>query len=67
MKRKIKRERDLNHCLEILSEVSELKLNDINSQITSIHIAVNNITSSHKAKNNYPKISSNQDINKIKF
>ena len=29
--------RDLNHRLEILSEVSELKLSDINNQITSIH------------------------------
>ena len=35
---------DLNHRLEILSEVSELKLNDINNQITSIHTALNNIT-----------------------
>ena len=36
--------RYLNHGLEILSEVSELKLNDINNQITSIHTALNNIT-----------------------
>ena len=40
---------DLNHRLEILSEVSELKLNGINNQITSIHTSPNNITSSHKA------------------
>ena len=59
--------RDLNHRLEILSEVSELKLNDINNQITSIHTALNNITSSHKAQNNCPKISSNQDTDEIKF
>ena len=36
--------RDLKHGLKILSEVSELKLNDINNQITSIHTAFNNIT-----------------------
>ena len=36
--------RDLKHGLEILSEVSELKLNDINNQTTSIHTAFNNIT-----------------------
>ena len=48
--------RDLNHRLEILSEVSELKLNDINNQTTSTHTALNNITSSHKAKNDCPKI-----------
>ena len=54
--------RDLNHRHEILSEVSELKLNDINNQITSIHNALNNIISSHKAKNDYPKISSHNDI-----
>ena len=36
--------RYLNHGLEILSEVSKLKLNDINNQITSIHTALNNIT-----------------------
>ena len=59
--------RDLNHRLEILSEVSELKLNDINNQITSIHTALNNITSSHKAQNDCPKISSNQDTDEIKF
>ena len=59
--------RDLNHRLEILSEVSELKLNDINNQITSIHTALNNITSSHKAQNNCSKISSNQDTDEIKF
>ena len=54
--------RDLNHRLEILSEVSELKLNDINNQITSIHNALNNITSSHKSLNDCPKISSNDEI-----
>ena len=59
--------RDLNHRLEILSEVSELKLNDINNQITSIHTALSNITSSHKAQNDCPKINSNQDTNEIKF
>ena len=59
--------RDLNHRLEILSEVSELKLNDINNQITSIHTALSNITSSHKAQNDCPKISSNQDTNELKF
>ena len=61
---------DLNHRFEILSEVSELKLNDINNQITSItsiYTALNNITSSHKAKNDCPKISYNQDIDEIKF
>ena len=58
--------RDLNHRLEILSEVSELKLNDINNQITSIHTALNNNTSSHKAQNDYLKISSNQDTDEIK-
>ena len=51
---------DLRHRLEILSEVSEIKLNNVNSQNTSIHTALNNITSSHKAKNDCPKISSNQ-------
>ena len=35
---------DFNHHLEILSEVSELKLNGINNQITSIHTALSNIT-----------------------
>ena len=59
--------RDLNHRLEILSEVSELKLNDINNQITSIHTALSNITSSHKAQNDCPKINSNQNTNEIKF
>ena len=59
--------RDLNHRLEILSEVSELKLNDINNQITSIHTALNNIISSHKAQNDCPKINSNQDTDEIKF
>ena len=34
---------DLNHRLDILSEVSELKLNDINNQITSIHTSLKNI------------------------
>ena len=58
--------RDLNHHLEILSEVSELKLNDISNQITSIHTALNNITSSHKARNDCSKISSNED-KEIKF
>ena len=57
--------RDLNHRLKILSEVSELKLNDINNQITNIHTALNNITPSHKAKNDRPKISSNHDIDEI--
>ena len=52
--------------LEILSEVSELKLNDINNQTTSIHTALNNITSSHKAKSDCSKISSNHDIDEIK-
>ena len=47
--------------------MSELKLDDINNQINSIHTALNNITSSHKAKNHCPKICSNQDINEIKF
>ena len=59
--------RDLNHRLEILSEVSELKLNDINNQITSIHTALNNITSSHNTQSDCRKISSNQDTNEIKF
>ena len=59
--------RDLNHRLEILSEVSELKLNDINNHITSIHTALNNITSSHKTQNDCPKISSNQNTDEIKF
>ena len=51
---------DLRHRLEILSEVSEIKLNNVNSQNTSIHTALNNIISSHKAKNDCPKITSNQ-------
>ena len=55
---------DLNHRLEILSEVSELKLNDINNQITSIHTFLNNITSSN---NDYSRISSNEGISEIKF
>ena len=59
--------RDLNHRLEILLEVPELKLNDINIEITSIHTVLDNITSSHKAQNDCPKISSNQDTDKIKF
>ena len=59
--------RDLNDRLEILSEVFELKLNDINNQITSIHTALSNITSSHKAQNDCPKINSNQNTNEIKF
>ena len=59
--------RNLNHYLEILSKVSELKLNDINNQITSINTALSNITSSPKAKNNSSEISSSQDINEIKF
>ena len=59
--------RELNHGFEILSKVSELKLNDINNQITSIHTAVSNITSTHKAKNDCPKICSNQDIGEIKL
>ena len=51
----------------IIVFVSELKLDDISDQITSIHTPLNNITSSHKAQNNCSKISSNQDINEIKF
>ena len=39
---------DFNHRVEILPEVFELKLNDINSQITSIHSYLNNITSFDK-------------------
>ena len=50
---------DLNHRLEILSEVSELKLNGINNQITNINTSLNNITSSHKANNDCSRISSN--------
>ena len=51
-----------------MSEVSELKLNDINNQITSIRSALNNIiTLSHKAQNDCPNISSNQDFDEIKF
>ena len=59
--------RDVNHRLEILLEVSELKLSDIKNPITSIHTSLDNITSSHKAKNDCPKISSNQTIDEIKF
>ena len=59
--------RDLHHRLEILSEVSELKLNNINNQITSIHTSLNNITSSHKANSDCFRISFNQDIDEIKF
>ena len=59
--------RDLNHRLEILSEVPQLKLNDINIPITGIHTALSNITSSHKAQNDSPKISSNQDTDEIKL
>ena len=59
--------RDLNNPLEILSEVSKLKLNDINNQITTILVALNNTTSSHKAKSNCSSINSNQDIDEIKF
>ena len=58
---------DLNHCLEILSEGSELKLNGINNQITSIHTSLNNITSSHKANNDCSRISSSQEIDEVKF
>ena len=58
--------KDLKHRLEILSEVSEPKLNNTNNQITSIRTALNNITSSHKAENDYSKISSNQDVDEIK-
>ena len=59
--------RDLNHRLETLPEVSELKLNDVNNQITCIHTAFSNITSSHKAKKDCPKISSDHDIHEINF
>ena len=58
---------DFNHCVEILSEVFELRLNDINSQITSIHSYLNNITSFDKASSDCSRISSNQDIDEIKF
>ena len=58
--------KDLKHRLEILSEVSEPKLNNTNNQITSIRTALNNITSSHKAENDCSKISSNQDVDEIK-
>ena len=64
MKSKI---RDLNHRFKILSQLSELKLNDINSEITSIYTALNKSTTSYKAKNDCSKISSNQDIDEIKF
>ena len=56
--------RDVNDRLEVLSEVCELKLNDISNQITRIHTAFNHITS---AQNDYSKISSNQDTDEIKF
>ena len=59
--------RDLNHRLEILSEVSELKLIEMNIQITSIHTSLNNITSSHKVSKDCSRISSNQDIDDIKI
>ena len=59
--------RDLSHRLEILSEVSQLKLNDINNQVTSIHTPLNNITSSHRAQKDCPKIISSQDTDEIKF
>ena len=59
--------RDLNHRLEILSEVPQLKLSDINIPITGIHTALSNITLSHKAQNDSPKISSNQDTDEIKL
>ena len=42
--------RYLNHGLEILSEVSKLKLNDINNQITSIHTALILLSSPHLIK-----------------
>ena len=58
---------DLNHRLEILSKVSELKLNDINNQIASIHNALNNTTLSRKAQNDCPKTSSSQDTDEIKI
>ena len=57
----------LNHCLEILSEVSELKLNDLKNLITSIHASLNKITSSHKANKDCSRISSNQNIDETKF
>ena len=44
-----------------------MKLNDINNQITSIHDALNNTISSHKAQDDCPKISSNQDTDEVKF
>ena len=57
----------LNHRLAVLSEVSESKLNNLNSQITIIHTFLNNITSFHKANNDCSRINSNQDIEEIKF
>ena len=56
----------INHRLEVLSKVSELKLNDINSQITSIHTGLDNIASSHKAKSVCSRIISNHYIEEIK-
>ena len=55
--------RYFKHPIEILLEVSELKLNEINNQTSSIHTSVNNITPS----NDCSLIISNQDINKIIF
>ena len=43
MKRKFKIW-EINHRLEILLEVSELKLNEMNNQITSIRTSLNNTT-----------------------
>ena len=40
---------------------------DINNQITSIHTSLNNITSSHKPNNDCSRVSSNQDIDVVKF
>ena len=62
-----KKIRDLNHCLKVLSEVSELKLHEIFSQINSVHTSLSNITSFDKANNGCYRISSNQKINEIKF
>lgn len=55
--------RYLKHPIEFLSQVSELKLNEINSKITNIHTSLNNITSS----NDCCMIISNQDIDKNNF
>ena len=44
-----------------------MKLNDINNKITSIHTALNSITSSRKAQNDCPNFSSKQDTDEIKF